>query len=183
MRHVMRQAARFEHRARDVACATSGWRTRRWGRRRKRRWRARRESGALSGVCNRGAHDQVTDVEQDADEHGGDAVIPGPPDAPDVAAPDAAGDQIHDGEHDADFGGGDGERIASKLFEIRNATLQKRNEEESKGDDRGGHVEENNAVDGALVGLIGKNQKDVVHIGQQRDGAKQAQNVDSFSLA
>ena len=52
------------------------------------------------------AQQQVADVDEPENEGGGQAGVPGPPDAPGAASPERPGNQ-HDGaEDDADFGAG-----------------------------------------------------------------------------
>jgi len=54
------------------------------------------------------AQEQVADVDKPEDQGGGEAGVPGPPDAPGATAPERAGDEDDGAEDDADLGAGQG---------------------------------------------------------------------------
>ena len=54
------------------------------------------------------AEEQVADVDEPENEGGGEAGVPGPPDAPGATAPDGSGDEDDSAEDYADFGSGQG---------------------------------------------------------------------------
>ena len=76
---------------------------------------AARTSGLAGG--GEAAQQQVADVEQPEQKIGGEAGVPGPPDAPGGAAPEHAGDEADAGVEDGDFGGGEGEGVGGEGFE------------------------------------------------------------------
>src|SRR5207244_3198051 len=73
------------------------------------------EGGALRGLIDGASQHQVAGVEQPADQGAGESRVPGPPDAPDDAAPKGSGDQIGGEEGESDFGDGDGEGVPEKV--------------------------------------------------------------------
>src|SRR5438552_2162688 len=73
------------------------------------------KSRALRRLFDGAAQHQVARVKEPADQGAGEPRVPGPPDAPDDAAPEGARDQIGGEEGESDFRDGDGERVPEKI--------------------------------------------------------------------
>src|SRR5260221_9050957 len=140
----------------------------------------RRDQRALRRLLDSGPEDEVAQIEQETDEHGGQARIPGPPDSPDDARPDGARHQVDGGERERHFGDGDSQRIVLEVLcrEIKHTGDQGH---EESGERREGRrdVEIDDAVDGSLLGVVGDLQQDGVEIPDEQQSRQDSENVDS----
>src|SRR5580698_34364 len=139
----------------------------------------RRKPGPRGGIINGAAQHEISEVDQQADKVGCEPRIPGPPNAPDDPAPNAAGTDGNGGEGQRDFVDGCGDGVEPQvLFDQISDAQEHRDVEAGERRNGGGHMEIDDAKDRALAGFIGNLDKNAVQVpGENRTGEHgQSQN-------
>jgi hypothetical protein len=135
------------------------------------------EGAGLAGGGEAARH-EVGDVEEPEEEEGGEARVPGPPDAPTGSSPEHAGGETDGGEDDGDLGGRDGDGIGGEGGERIAAAEVKEGEGsdevdvgEDQAEERGGDVPVEDALDVAHGGFCGCDEDGLAEaVGEEREG-------------
>src|ERR1700685_2935574 len=141
----------------------------------------RREACARGRVINGAAQHEIAEVDQQADKVRCEARVPGPPDAPDDAAPNAAGADSDGGEGQRNFvdGRGDGIQPEIPANQISDGR-EHRDVEAGEGCNGRRHVEIDDAENGALAGFIWNLEENAVQIPGQDRAGEHGQSHDDF---
>ena len=147
----------------------------------------RRVAGLPLAVRDRVAQRVVGRVEEEDDQEADQRrLVPDPPLPPRRLRPDRAGDQHRDAEDDRrvdrDVGAGVVDRVAAAEVADR---VDAADDEAAEGDDRERHVQVEDLLDEALVGLVRRVEEDEREAGPDQQGREQSEcpQVDAFIVA